>query len=165
LGRCRPNAIATEIDLSIHKAGLDALIAVGHVSTPIDTPGIDQAISKVSQYVGLLQAAASTQPQNAWSAAVGAPPPKPWWKAAGGSVTAGMPYIVGENEPELFVPDVSGTIIPHVPGGASRGGGAGVVNNITVNVAGSVTAANRLVDEIHEGLLKKQRVNGSLRIG
>lgn len=33
----------------------------------------------------------------------------------GGPVRAGSAYIVGERRPELFVPDVSGTIIPHVP--------------------------------------------------
>jgi chromosome segregation ATPase len=34
-------------------------------------------------------------------------------RAAGGSVTAGNPYIVGERGPELFVPGASGTIIPN----------------------------------------------------
>lgn len=37
-------------------------------------------------------------------------------RAMGGPVTAGMPYIVGENRPELFVPNQSGRIIPRVPG-------------------------------------------------
>lgn len=36
-------------------------------------------------------------------------------RAAGGPVTAGQPYIVGEKRPELFIPDVSGRIIPDVP--------------------------------------------------
>lgn len=38
-------------------------------------------------------------------------------RAEGGPVTAGMPYIVGEKRPELFVPNVSGTIVPRVPSG------------------------------------------------
>lgn len=33
----------------------------------------------------------------------------------GGRATAGQPYIVGERRPELFVPDMSGTILPRVP--------------------------------------------------
>lgn len=33
-------------------------------------------------------------------------------KAAGGPVARGMPYIVGERGPELFVPDASGAIVP-----------------------------------------------------
>jgi hypothetical protein len=41
-------------------------------------------------------------------------------KAMGGPVYAGVPYIVGEYRPELFVPDVNGRILPEVP--AERGG-------------------------------------------
>lgn len=40
-------------------------------------------------------------------------------RAAGGPVTKGEPYIVGEKRPELFVPDTSGHIIPRVPSSAS----------------------------------------------
>lgn len=36
-------------------------------------------------------------------------------RASGGPVEAGMPYIVGERRPELFVPKVSGMILPRVP--------------------------------------------------
>lgn len=46
----------------------------------------------------------------------------PAGKAAGGPVQAGVPYVVGERRPELFVPRVSGTIMPHVPDGWSGGG-------------------------------------------
>jgi hypothetical protein len=53
-------------------------------------------------------------------------------RAGGGPVTKGMPYIVGENRPELFVPNVDGEIIPQVPpkGTGSpyaMGGGGGSV--------------------------------------
>lgn len=44
-------------------------------------------------------------------------PPAP--RALGGPVTAGQPYIVGEKRPELFVPNVSGRIIPKVPSGGA----------------------------------------------
>lgn len=37
-------------------------------------------------------------------------------RAAGGPVSAGTPYIVGENRAELFVPSVNGTILPDIPG-------------------------------------------------
>ena len=33
-------------------------------------------------------------------------------KAVGGSVASGMPYVVGELGPELFIPKQGGTIIP-----------------------------------------------------
>jgi len=49
-------------------------------------------------------------------------------KAAGGPVSGGSPYIVGEKGPELFVPGSSGNIVPnHAMGGA----------NIVVNVDAS----------------------------
>jgi len=38
-------------------------------------------------------------------------------RASGGPVTAGVPYVVGERRPELFVPRQSGYIVPQVPGG------------------------------------------------
>lgn len=48
-------------------------------------------------------------------------------RAQGGPVSAGVPYVVGEEGPELFVPRTPGRVAP--------GGGAGA-NNITVNVYG-----------------------------
>ncbi len=39
-------------------------------------------------------------------------------RAAGGPVTAGRPYIVGELRRELFVPNQSGQVLPYVPEGA-----------------------------------------------
>jgi hypothetical protein len=41
--------------------------------------------------------------------------------AAGGPVTAGMPYIVGDaGRPELFVPETNGYVLPSVPTGAGQ---------------------------------------------
>ena len=39
----------------------------------------------------------------------------PEGRASGGRVNPGVPYIVGERRPELFVPDIAGTILPDVP--------------------------------------------------
>lgn len=50
-------------------------------------------------------------------------------RAAGGPVSAGTTYLVGEKGPELFTPNTSGAIIPN---GA---GGSGTVINLTVNGA------------------------------
>lgn len=41
-------------------------------------------------------------------------------RATGGSVTAGQPYLVGERRPEVFVPNVNGTVIPSVNAAMSR---------------------------------------------
>jgi hypothetical protein len=53
-------------------------------------------------------------------------------RAAGGPVTAGQPYIVGEQGPEVFLPTSSGTIVPNNRLGSNGGGGAAtsVVYNI-----------------------------------
>ena len=53
------------------------------------------------------------------------------FKAAGGPVSGGNPYVVGEKGPELFVPKSSGTIVPN-----NKLGG-GDTNNIVVNVDAS----------------------------
>lgn len=45
-------------------------------------------------------------------------------KAGGGPVSAGMPYLVGEQGPELFWPNTSGSIVPN---GKFGGGGGQVV--------------------------------------
>lgn len=61
----------------------------------------------------------------------------------GGPVTAGVPYIVGEKRPELFVPAADGFIMPHVPSSAAavaaaQGGGSGSQNqpNVAIHVWG-----------------------------
>lgn len=56
------------------------------------------------------------------------------FRAAGGPVTAGSPYIVGERGPELMVPRMSGTVVPN-----HALGGGGTVFNQSFNVGGSVT--------------------------
>lgn len=83
-------------------------------------------------------------------------------RAGGGSVTAGMPYIVGETQPELFVPDVNGTILPSLSGLGSSGN-----SNITVNLRYSPTvslgdkdeARNVILPYILDGI-RSARANG-----
>lgn len=50
------------------------------------------------------------------------------FRASGGPVEAGRPYVVGEKRPELFVPRSSGYVYPDVSMGASGGGGRYVVD-------------------------------------
>jgi len=64
--------------------------------------------------------------------------PKP--RALGGPVSAGSPYIVGERGPELFVPGLSGTILPSLQGA----GGVSVSHNIVVNGADPARTAELL---------------------
>jgi hypothetical protein len=59
------------------------------------------------------------------------------FRAKGGPVSAGQPYIVGEERPELFVPNVDGYILPSVPspqGSVASIGGGGSEVNMNVNV-------------------------------
>lgn len=53
----------------------------------------------------------------------------PAMKAAGGPVDAGMPYYVGEQGPELFVPQGAGTIMPNKVLGAMSNNQPQVVYN------------------------------------
>jgi hypothetical protein len=71
-------------------------------------------------------------------------------RARGGQVTAGMPYIVGEMGPELFIPGRSGTIVPNNAVGAV---------NITVNGALDPAGVARQIQSI---LLEEKRRSGVL---
>jgi hypothetical protein len=53
-------------------------------------------------------------------------------RAAGGPVTAGVPYLVGEQGPELVVPNVSGTVVPAGRTAAMLGGRAGDTYNFNM---------------------------------
>ncbi|TPE47225.1 hypothetical protein [Amaricoccus solimangrovi] len=61
-------------------------------------------------------------------------------RARGGPVRAGQPYVVGENQAELFVPDQSGYVYPEVP----RAGGGGATQDVRVSVGVSVDDAGAL---------------------
>lgn len=80
-------------------------------------------------------------------------------RAAGGPVYSGQPYIVGEQGPELFVPRVSGTIVP-----AARTPNSGAAGPMTVHVhvAGSVIAERDLAATVYEELQRLRRRNGAV---
>ena len=62
-------------------------------------------------------------------------------RAAGGSVSAGSPYIVGESGSELFIPNVSGRVIPNDDYEAAR-----AVLNQNVNGEGAVSEQEAMAD-------------------
>ena len=89
----------------------------------------------------------------------------------GGLAEKGRAYVVGEHGPELFVPGVTGTVIPNWAepkslnmgmGAASSGGGSAVVN---VYVSGSVTSERDLVQSIRNALIQDGRRNGGNILG
>jgi hypothetical protein len=53
-------------------------------------------------------------------------------RAGGGDVMAGVPYLVGEQGPELMVPSSSGTVIPAGKTAAMLGGRATVIQNFNM---------------------------------
>ena len=54
-------------------------------------------------------------------------------RAAGGPVTAGMPYVVGERGPEVFIPRQAGTITPNAAASAASGMAAGIfIQNVNL---------------------------------
>jgi hypothetical protein len=57
----------------------------------------------------------------------------------GGPVIAGVPYLVGERRPEVFVPEMSGHIVPSVSE-FMRGGARGPVGNVLKRVMDKVRA-------------------------
>lgn len=59
---------------------------------------------------------------------VGAIDPNGFFLAGGGPAKSGMPYVVGEQGPELFVPNSSGTVVPNSAAGGSR-----ITVNQTIN--------------------------------
>ena len=54
-------------------------------------------------------------------------------KAAGGDVSGGTPYLVGEKGPELMIPRGSGTIIPN-----DKMGGIGGTTSVTNNYINAI---------------------------
>jgi hypothetical protein len=79
-------------------------------------------------------------------------------RAAGGPVTGGTTYLVGEKGPELFTPGSSGNIVPN-----NRLSGGGSTINITVN--GAIDAegtARQIVDILNRATARGGSGSGAL---
>jgi len=81
-------------------------------------------------------------------------------RAHGGPVTGGTPYIVGEEGPELFVPQTSGTIVPNGSTfGRSSGGGMTFVYAPTYSTA-SPAEAQRFASAVGPDIIRWARSAG-----
>lgn len=60
-------------------------------------------------------------------------------REAGGPVTAGVPYVVGEKRPELFVPKQSGYIMPTVPQTSAQRSAPNI--NLSIDARGATADA------------------------
>lgn len=82
------------------------------------------------------------------------------FRASGGPVTAGQPYIVGEKQAELFVPNQNGSILPSIPKVAASGGsmsgkiGLHVFFDQNGNLDGRIAHISGSVSAQHIQLLK-----------
>ncbi|HEY7821330.1 MAG TPA: hypothetical protein VIG24_00770, partial [Acidimicrobiia bacterium] len=87
-------------------------------------------------------------------------------RAMGGPVSARNAYVVGERGPEVFVPDMSGNIIPNnmlgsIPISGGGGGGGGSVTNVNVNVNAGMGADGAEVGrKVVEAIRKYERRSG-----
>lgn len=79
-------------------------------------------------------------------------------RAAGGPVSAGQMYLVGERGPELFVSGQSGSIIPN---GALSNNGGGNTFNVTIN-AGMGSDPQAIGNAVVSALRTWVRTNGKL---
>ena len=77
-------------------------------------------------------------------------------RAAGGPVTGGQPYLVGEKGPEIFTPGSSGNIIPN----DQIGGGQNITLNINVGGVTDRTDKRALAREIGDMLTQELRRTG-----
>lgn len=76
-------------------------------------------------------------------------------RAVGGPVSANTAYTVGERGPELFIPNVSGTIIPNEDMGRGRGG-----NTYTINVSTGVGDPRQIGQQVIEYIKRFEAANG-----
>jgi len=84
--------------------------------------------------------------------------------ADGGNPPVGVPSIVGERGPELFVPHTAGTIIPNNRMQSALGGGQ-TVNNFTINAIDTKSFEDRLYGSSNAVWAANQYANKSLAIG
>jgi hypothetical protein len=68
-------------------------------------------------------------------------------RAGGGSVAAGMRYIVGEQGPEMFVPSVPGTIVPQFEGPASAAAN-GVMGVQSLSITAPFIVQGSITEEV-----------------
>jgi tape measure domain-containing protein len=76
-------------------------------------------------------------------------------KAIGGPVSGGTTYLVGEKGPELFRPNVSGSIVPN----NKLGGGGSVIN---INISGNTLLDARAAEKMGDLIIQRLGMNKKL---
>lgn len=83
-------------------------------------------------------------------------------RASGGPVSASTPYLVGEQGPELFVPNMPGQIVPNHELAAASTSAIGMAANSNVTVNVTVTSANP--DDVVRAIQTYVRRNGQVAL-
>lgn len=139
------------LKLAIQGLGLGLTVIINTVGTLIS--GFQSLFGIIKNVVGAIQSLISLVANNsavkgisgAISSAFGG------FRAAGGAVSAGKSYVVGERGAEMFVPSTSGTIIPN-------GAMGGSTFNITVNGAIDAEGTARTIVDV----LNRSNARGTL---
>lgn len=127
---------------------------------------VESVINFIQGAIDKLKSASSTASTIGWNAvgilSGGMPMAGPIGgaRAGGGPVTGGVPYLVGENGPELFVPSGSGTIMANSTLGSSAGVGGGINVTITGNTISNNLDIRKLADKVGEAIVGRLRQNG-----
>lgn len=137
------------LKIAIQGIGQAISVVINLVGNLID--GFEKVVSVISRVVGAIRGLIDLVKNNplvrgignAIDAAFGG------FRAAGGSVSAGKSYVVGENGAELFVPKSNGTIVPN---------GAGGTINVTVNGAIDPEGTARAIVDV----LNRSNARGTL---
>lgn len=122
----------------------DILLKVGNTITTIVSSMNNLSKNGTGGVSGLVNAFKNAGSNLAWAAGGAIP-----GRAAGGPVTGGMPYIVGENGPELFVPSQSGSI-------RANGGG------VTVNINGGTYLSESVAESIGDMILQRLKLSNAI---
>lgn len=81
------------------------------------------------------------------------------FRARGGSVSAGEPYIVGERGPEIFTPRRSGRIIPNDEAFGNRNLSGGKTINIEIHdIYGDANLEARIRSGVVRGLREAEEL-------
>jgi len=139
---------------SIWNAVKDKLVSVMDMAKGIITGVIDWVIEKINGAIALANSAIALA-NKIPGVDIQSITPIGGARANGGPVSGGVPYLVGERGPELFMPNSSGSIIPN---GALAGGGGGA--SIVINI-GNVWGTNprAAAREIGDILIKELQQN------
>lgn len=110
-----------------------------------------------ARYRAWLQQAAQNFLTPISAANFGSRPPQ--YRAAGGWVEGGAPYIVGERGPELFVPRNAGTIVPNheMMSNRERASAPGSGGGLNMRIETNSLTLNQVIREIDKRLGKNNR--------